>query len=85
MRFIVIFRISVSNLHKQTQKKFSDVISTLRNMTHATNGKAIPMIDGKYHDIVMKHKERLDAAILYDRDFQYQYFGFKTLERSFTC
>ena len=54
-------------------------------MTHSTNGKAIPMIDEKYYDIVMKHKERLDAAILYDRDFQYQYFGFKTLERSFTC
>ena len=63
----------MSNLHKQTQKKFSDVISTLRNMTHSTNGKAIPMIDEKYYDIVMKHKERLDAAILYDRDFQYQY------------
>merc|ERR1719373_960575 len=46
-------------------------------------GKAVPMIDEKYYNIVQKHKDKLDAAVLYDRDFQYQYFGFKTLERSY--
>ena len=52
-------------------------------MKQSMTGKAIPMIDEKYYNIVMKHKDKLDAAILYDRDFQYQYFGFKTLERSY--
>merc|ERR1711937_521009 len=52
-------------------------------MKNQVTGKAVPMISEKHYDIVMKNKERLDAAILYDRDFQYQYFGFKTLERSY--
>ena len=69
----------MSNLHKETEKKFSDVISILYNMTHAMTGKSIPMIDEKYYKIVMENKDKLDAALIYDRDFQYQYFGFKTL------
>ena len=73
----------MSNLHKETQKKFSDVISTLFKMSHAMTGKPIPMIDEKYYKIVMDNKDRLDAALIYDRDFQYQYFGFKTLLRSY--
>ena len=73
----------MSNLHKETQKKFSDVISTLFKMTHAMTGKSIPMIDEKYYKIVMDNKDKLDAALIYDRDFQYQYFGFKTLLRSY--
>ena len=73
----------MSNLHKETQKKFSDSISILHHMKNPVTGKAVPMIDEKYYNIVMKHKDKLDAAVLYDRDFQYQYFGFKTLERSY--
>ena len=73
----------MSNLHKETEKKFSDVISILYNMTHAMTGKSIPMIDEKYYKIVMENKDKLDAALIYDRDFQYQYFGFKTLLRSY--
>merc|ERR1719365_557883 len=80
---ILAARIAVSNLHKETQKKFSDVITDLYNMKHSSTGKPIPMIDEKYYNIVQKHKDKLDAAVLYDRDFQYQYFGFKTLERSY--
>merc|ERR1711953_1167369 len=76
-------RIAVSNLHKETKKRFSDVVTDLFSMTCPKTGKKIPMISEKYYDIVMKHKDELDAAILYDRDFQYQYFGFKTLERSY--
>ena len=73
----------MSNLHKETEKKFSEVISILFKMTHAMTGKSIPMIDEKYYKIVMDNKDKLDAALIYDRDFQYQYFGFKTLERSY--
>ena len=75
-------RIAVSNLHKETNKKFSDVITLLYNMKNST-GKPTPMIAEKYYKIVMDNKDKLNAAIVYDRDFQYQYFGFKTLERSY--
>jgi len=80
---ILAARIAVSNLHKETKKKFSDVIADLFNMKHSTTGKPIPMIDEKYYNIIQKNKDKLDAAVLYERDFQYQYFGFKTLERSY--
>jgi len=80
---ILAARIAVSNLHKETEKKFSDVISILHKMTHSMTGRGIPMIDEKYYKIVMDNKDKLDAALIYDRDFQYQYFGFKTLERSY--
>lgn len=52
-------------------------------MKNAVTGKAVPMISEEHYNIVMKHKDKLDAAVIYDRDFQYQYFGFKTLERSY--
>merc|ERR1719320_388894 len=79
----IVMGFPVSNLHKETKKKFSDVISDLYNMKHSTTGKPIPMIAEKYYNIVQKNKDKLDGAILYERDFQYQYFGFKTLERSY--
>ena len=59
----IIVRIAVSNLHKETEKKFSDVISILYHMKNPITGKAVPMIAEKYYDIVMKHKDELDAAI----------------------
>ncbi len=52
-------------------------------MKHATTVKPIPMISDYHRKVVQENKDRLDAAIIYERDFQYQYFGFKTLERSY--
>jgi len=80
---ILAARIAVSNLHKETKKRFSDVISDLYNMKQEATGKPIPMISNTHYKIIQDNKDRLDAAIVYDRDFQYQYFGFKTLERSY--
>jgi len=80
---VLAARIAVSNLHKETKKKFSDVIEDLYNMTHKQTGKPIPMISDYHRKVVQEYKDRLDAAIVYERDFQYQYFGFKTLERSY--
>jgi ribonucleoside-diphosphate reductase subunit M1 len=80
---ILAARIAVSNLHKQTKKQFSSVIDDLFHYVNPKNGKAAPMISEKTHDTVMKHSEELNSAIVYDRDFNYQYFGFKTLERSY--
>ncbi|KAJ7415997.1 Ribonucleoside-diphosphate reductase large subunit [Pitangus sulphuratus] len=80
---ILAARIAVSNLHKETKKVFSDVMEDLYNYINPHNGKHSPMISKETLDIVLANKDRLNSAIIYDRDFSYNYFGFKTLERSY--
>lgn len=80
---ILAARIAVSNLHKQTKKQWSSVVSDLYHYVNPRNSRASPMIAKETYECVMRHKEELDSAIVYDRDFNYQYFGFKTLERSY--
>lgn len=80
---VLAARLAISNLHKETRKHFSDVITDLYNIINPHTKKRTPMISDFHYEIVMKHKERLDSAIVYDRDFKYNYFGFKTLERSY--
>ncbi|KAF7546131.1 hypothetical protein G7Z17_g8644 [Cylindrodendrum hubeiense] len=80
---ILAARIAVSNLHKQTKKQWSAVVSDLYHYVNEKNGRLSPMISKETYECVMRHKEELDSAIVYDRDFNYQYFGFKTLERSY--
>lgn len=80
---ILAARIAVSNLHKETKKRFSDVIADLHNMKCSKTGKKQAMISEQHYKIVQDNKDQLDSAIVYDRDFEYQYFGFKTLERSY--
>ncbi|XP_073949324.1 ribonucleoside-diphosphate reductase large subunit-like isoform X2 [Choristoneura fumiferana] len=80
---VLAARLAISNLHKETKKHFSDVITDLYNIVNKHTKKRSPMISDFHYDIVMKNKERLDSAIVYDRDFKYNYFGFKTLERSY--
>lgn len=70
-------RISISNLHKNTTKIFSDAIEAFRNYTHPKNGQPAPLIAEDVYNVVMTHKDRLNSAIIYDRDFEYDYFGFK--------
>ena len=76
-------RIAISNLHKQTTKQFSQVISDLYYYVNPRNGVHSPMISDEIYNIVMANKDELNSAIVYDRDFQFNYFGFKTLERSY--
>ncbi|KAE9976571.1 ribonucleotide-diphosphate reductase subunit rnr1 [Venturia inaequalis] len=80
---ILAARIAVSNLHKQTKKQFSAVIQDLYDYINPKNNKKCPMISDITYKTVMKHADELNSAIVYDRDFNYQYFGFKTLERSY--
>ncbi|KAH8701487.1 ribonucleoside-diphosphate reductase-like protein subunit large [Phaeosphaeriaceae sp. PMI808] len=80
---ILAARIAVSNLHKQTKKQFSAVVADLYNYVNPKNGKSQPMISDSVYQIVQSHAEELNSAIVYDRDFNYQFFGFKTLERSY--
>ncbi len=76
-------RISVSNLHKDTKKSFSETMIELYNYINPKTGKKAPLIADDVIKIIKKNAELLDSTIIYDRDFCYDYFGFKTLERSY--
>ncbi|XP_078684845.1 ribonucleoside-diphosphate reductase large subunit-like [Branchiostoma floridae x Branchiostoma belcheri] len=76
-------RIAISNLHKETKKAFSDVMEDLYNWVNPKTSQHSPMISKKLMDLVQKNADRLNSAIIYDRDFKYTYFGIKTLERSY--
>lgn len=76
-------RIAVSNLHKETTKTFTDVMTALYEHVNPRNKKHSPLISKATHEIIMKNADILNSAIIYDRDFNYTYFGFKTLERSY--
>lgn len=76
-------RIAVSNIHKNVEKKFSENIDLLYKYKDPKNGKKAPLIAKDVHSIIMKNADELDAAILHDRDFKYDYFGIKTLERAY--
>lgn len=80
---ILAARICVSNLHKNTLTSFSETIKKLRHAIHPKTGKMAPLIAEDVYDIVMANAETLDAAVKYERDFDYDYFGFKTLERAY--
>ena len=76
-------RIVVSNLHKNTEKSFSRTIELLYNYIDKKTGQRAPLIADDVYEIVVKNAEILDSTIIYDRDFGYDFFGFKTLERSY--
>ncbi|KAK6125742.1 hypothetical protein DH2020_040516 [Rehmannia glutinosa] len=76
-------RIAVSNLHKNTRKSFSETIKDMYNHVSERSGLKAPLIADDVYEIIMKNSARLDSEIIYDRDFDYDFFGFKTLERSY--
>jgi len=76
-------RISVSNLHKNTKKSFSETMADLYNYVNPRTGKKSPLLSDEVYKVIKKNAEKLDSTIIYNRDFNYDYFGFKTLERSY--
>ncbi|WP_290712460.1 ribonucleotide reductase N-terminal alpha domain-containing protein, partial [Flavihumibacter sp. CACIAM 22H1] len=76
-------RIAVSNLHKNTKKSFSDTMRSLYNYKDAATGKVLPLIADDVMAVIEENAELLDSTIIYDRDFGFDYFGFKTLEKSY--
>ena len=76
-------RISVSNLHKNTKKTFSEVMHDLYTYVNPRTGKDAPLLSEEVYNVIIENKEKLDSTIIYNRDFGYDYFGFKTLERSY--
>ncbi len=76
-------RIAVSNLHKETKKSFSEVIEDMHSYIDPKTGQKAALVADDVHKIIMDNRELLDSSIIYDRDFRYDYFGFKTLTRSY--
>jgi ribonucleoside-diphosphate reductase alpha subunit len=76
-------RIAVSNLHKETKKTFSEVMEDMYQYVDPKTNERASLIADDVHEIIQANKETLDSSIIYDRDFRYDYFGFKTLTRSY--
>ena len=76
-------RISVSNLHKNTKKSFTETMHDLYTYVNPRTNKKAPLLSDEVYDIIQKNADFLDSSIIYNRDFGYDYFGFKTLERSY--
>ncbi|MBK78903.1 MAG: ribonucleoside-diphosphate reductase subunit alpha [Flavobacteriaceae bacterium] len=76
-------RISVSNMHKNTKKSFSETMKDLYEYVNPRTGKKAPLLSDEVYKIIEKNAEKLDSSVIYNRDFSYDYFGFKTLERSY--
>jgi len=80
---ILASRIAVSRLHKTTKKKFSETIQDLYEYIDPETGKPASLIGEETYKSVMENREILDSAVIHDRDFNFEYFGFKTLEKSY--
>jgi len=80
---VLAARLAVSNLHKNTLKCFSDTVELLHSNVNRQTGQASALIADDVFEIVMANKDILNSSIIYDRDFSYDYFGFKTLERGY--
>jgi len=76
-------RIAVSNLHKNTKKSFYETMRDLYTYTNPRTGQKAPLIAKDVFKIIEKNAEILDSTIIYDRDFDFDYFGFKTLEKGY--
>ena len=76
-------RIAISNLHKTTSKSFSNTMKRLYTYADSKTGENAPLISKEIYGVIKKNAAQLDSTIIYDRDFSYDYFGFKTLERSY--
>ena len=80
---VLAARIALSNLHKNTSKSFSRTMRGLYNYIDPKTGQKAGLISEGTMAIIKKNKSQIDSAIVYDRDFSFDYFGFKTLERSY--
>jgi len=76
-------RIAISNLHKETLKSFSETMRALHSYIDPATGQKAPLLADEVMEVINQNAEQLDSAIIYARDYDYDYFGFKTLERSY--
>ncbi|WP_395045118.1 ribonucleoside-diphosphate reductase subunit alpha [Flavobacterium sp.] len=76
-------RIAISNLHKNTNKSFSETAKEMYHYINPRNGQKAPLLSEEVYNVIQENAEFLNSHIIYNRDFNYDYFGFKTLERSY--
>jgi ribonucleoside-diphosphate reductase alpha chain len=76
-------RIAISNLHSNTKKSFSETMNEMYHFVNSRNGQKAPLLSEEVHLVIQENAEFLNSHIIYNRDFNYDYFGFKTLERSY--
>ena len=76
-------RIAVSNLHKNTKKVFTEVVEIMHKHVNPKSGQKASLIADDVYEIIMSNADRINSEIVYDRDFDYDYFGCKTLESSY--
>jgi ribonucleoside-diphosphate reductase alpha chain len=76
-------RLAITALHKETKKSFSETVSDLYKYVDPKTRKHSPIVSKTFYDIVKKHADELDSAIVHSRDHNFDYFGFKTLEKSY--
>ena len=76
-------RIAISNLHSNTKKSFSETMNEMYHYVNPRTNLEAPLLSEEVHKVIMDNAEFLDSHIIYNRDFNYDYFGFKTLERSY--
>ncbi|OOG63796.1 ribonucleoside-diphosphate reductase subunit alpha [Flavobacterium sp. A45] len=76
-------RIAISNLHSNTKKSFSETMNEMFHYINPRTNQESPLLAEEVHKVIMENAEFLDSHIIYNRDFNYDYFGFKTLERSY--
>ncbi len=80
---ILAARIAISNLHKNTDKSFSASMEKLYNHIDPITQERANMLSDDFITLVRKHADVIDSEIIYDRDYSFDYFGFKTLEKSY--
>lgn len=76
-------RIAVSNLHKNTNKSFSETMKALYEYIDPKTGEQAGLMGDETFNVIWENRAQLDSVIIYDRDYEFDYFGFKTLERSY--
>jgi len=76
-------RLAITALHKETKKSFSETVSDLYKYIDPKTKKHSPIVSEKFYKLVLKHADELDSAIVHSRDHNFDYFGFKTLEKSY--
>lgn len=80
---ILAARIAITALHKETKKSFSETVRDLYKYINPKTGKKSPIVSESFYNIVKKYSDEIDSAIVHSRDHNFDYFGFKTLEKSY--
>ncbi len=80
---VLAARIAITALHKETKKSFSETVKDLYKYVNPKTGKKSPIVSDSFYNIVRKYADELDSAIVHSRDHNFDYFGFKTLEKSY--